>query len=188
MAVAVFTIGHSNLALEVFLDLVCSHQIEVVADVRSSPYCRYASQFHRESLQEALGGRGIDYVFLGDALGGRPAGDEYYDDQRRVLYDRVAASPAFQKGIDRAARVFRLQRGAVLCSEEDPSECHRRLLVGRVLAERGFAVFHVRGDGRVEEESQLIRAERQRKTGGQKTLFDLVTNLRFEKNPGSELG
>lgn len=173
MGVAVFTIGHSNLALELFLDLVCSHKIEVLADVRSSPYSQYAPQFNREPLGEALRGRGTDYLFVGDALGGRPPGDEYYDDRGRVLYDRVAASPAFQAGVDRVASVFRRRRGAVMCSEEDPSECHRRLLVGRVLAERGFAVFHVRGDGRVEEEVQLARAERQRKTGGQKTLFDL---------------
>ncbi len=173
MEVAVFTIGHSNLALELFLDLVSSHQIEVLADVRSSPYSRYAPQFNREPLGEALRGRGIDYLFVGDVLGGRPPGDEFYDDQGRVLYDQVAASPAFQAGIDRVASLFGRRRGAVMCSEEDPTECHRRLLVGCVLAERGFAVFHVRGDGRVETEAELARAERQRKTGGQKTLFDL---------------
>ncbi len=173
MEIAVFTVGHSNLALELFLDLICSHQIQVVADVRSSPYSRYASQFNREPLGEALRGRGIDYLFLGDALGGRPPGDEFYDDQGRACYDRVAASPAFQQGIDRVAAVFRGRRGAVMCSEENPAACHRRLLVGRVLAERGFTLLHVRGDGRVEEETELARAEQQRKTGGQKTLFDL---------------
>ncbi len=173
MGVAVFTIGHSNLALEPFLDLVCSHQIKVLADVRSSPYSRYAPQFNRESLREASRGRGIDYLFLGDVLGGRPPEDEYYDEQGRVLYDRVAASPGFCEGIARVIRVFRPRRGALLCSEEDPAACHRRLLIGRVLGERDFEVFHVRGDGRVEEEAQLVRAERQRKTGGQKTLFEL---------------
>ncbi len=173
MGVAVFTIGHSNLALELFVDLIRSHQIEVVADVRSSPYSRYAPQFNREPLGEARRGGGIDYLFVGDALGGRPPGDEYYDDQGRVLYDRVAASPAFQAGLDRVASLFRRRRGAVMCSEEDPGQCHRRLLVGRVLAERGFTVLHLRGDGRVEEEAELARALQRRKTGGQKTLFDL---------------
>jgi uncharacterized protein (DUF488 family) len=40
----------------------------------------------------------------------------------------------------------------VMCSEENPAECHRRLLISKVMLEHGVAVTHLRGDGRSEEE------------------------------------
>ena len=48
-AITLWTVGHSNHPLGAFLDLLAQHRIEVVADVRSSPYSRYASQFNREA-------------------------------------------------------------------------------------------------------------------------------------------
>jgi uncharacterized protein (DUF488 family) len=59
----------------------------------------------------------------------------------------------------------RLEKGlrqsvvAVLCAEEDPADCHRRLLVTRVLAEREVVVQHIRGDGRLQTEDELQPAQ-----------------------------
>ena len=68
----VLTIGHSNHSMEKFLQLLALHSVQVVADVRSSPYSKYATQFDRESLMEALSAAGFQYVYLGSELGGRP--------------------------------------------------------------------------------------------------------------------
>jgi uncharacterized protein (DUF488 family) len=46
------------------------------------------------------------------------------------------------------------RRIALLCSEEDPTKCHRRLLVGRALGKRGIVVWHIRGDGSVQTEGE----------------------------------
>ena len=80
-----WTIGHSNHPLEAFLDLLTRHRIEVLVDVRSSPYSRYASQFNREALRQPLHDRAVQYLFLGDLLGGRVEDDRFYDDPGRVL-------------------------------------------------------------------------------------------------------
>jgi len=48
-----------------------------------------------------------------------------------------------------------------MCNEENPAQGHRRLLVGRVLAERGVTVLHIRRDGRIQPESELAEAERE---------------------------
>jgi len=169
----VFTIGHSNHPLETFLALLLQHQLARVVDVRSSPYSGYASQFNREAIQPALRARGIEYLFLGDRLGGRPEGRQFYDAAGHVLYDRVAASAAFTRGIDRLCETLSTGRVTLLCGEEDPTHCHRRRLIGRVLAGRGIRVVHVRGDGRLQSEEELAREETFRKTKGQMTLFDL---------------
>ena len=68
---SVFTIGHSNHAAGVFLELLFRHEIEEVVDVRSSPHSRYNPQFNRKTLQAALSEAGIGYVFMGAELGGR---------------------------------------------------------------------------------------------------------------------
>jgi uncharacterized protein (DUF488 family) len=151
----VFTVGHSNHSLELFVSLLSAHEIDAVVDVRSQPYSRFAAQFNREALAAALDDHGIKYVFLGRELGGRPDGDEYYDDEGHVLYGRVAASPLFQAAVLRLENGLSRYRLALMCSEEDPTNCHRRLLVTRVLNDRGVEVVHVRGDGRVQRERDL---------------------------------
>lgn len=164
-----YTVGHSNVTLESFLRLLQRHHIEAVADVRTRPRSRYVPHFDAGPLREALARCAIGYVPLGRELGGRPEGDEFYDEKDRVLYGRLAASPAFQRGIDRILGGAASYRLALLCSEENPSRCHRHLLIGRVLRERGVEVSHIRGDGRLETEADL--AAREASDSPQLTLF-----------------
>ncbi len=164
----VFTIGHSNHPFEAFLGLLTAPAIDLLVDVRSQPYSRYTPHFTRRFLEPALSGRGVSYRFLGDELGGRPAGAEFYDAAGYVLYGRVARSAPFLAGIERLIAMLDEGRVALLCSEEDPAGCHRRLLVGRVLAERGVAVTHIRGDGGLQSEDEWAA----RSEGGQLALFE----------------
>lgn len=151
----VFTVGHSNHTVERFLGLLQSHAIQVVVDTRSQPYSKYAAQFDHDALKAALQAAGIRYVYLGRELGGRPAGDEFYDEGGHVLYDRVASTSFFKEGLSRLERGIREQTVALVCAEENPAECHRRLLIGRVLSARGIRVEHIRGDGRVQSEYEV---------------------------------
>lgn len=148
----VYTIGHSNVALEALEALLALHEIAALVDVRSAPYSRYVPHFNRPSLEVAARQAGISYRFMGNTLGGRPQGDEYYDAEGHVLYGRVARADWFQRGIAQLRELARRERVAVLCGEEDPAGCHRRLLVGRVLAREGALLRHIRGDGHIEEE------------------------------------
>jgi uncharacterized protein (DUF488 family) len=168
----VFTIGHSNHPIETLLELLREHQVEVVADVRSSPYSGYTPHFNKEAIERTLRERGIEYLFVGNMLGGRPPGEEFYDDDQHVLYDRLAESPGFKKGIETVLDAARSRRVALLCGEEDPVGCHRRLLVGRVLHAAGADIVHIRGDGRLQTEAHLAADEEFRRTKGQLTLFE----------------
>ncbi|HEX3372223.1 MAG TPA: DUF488 domain-containing protein, partial [Candidatus Acidoferrales bacterium] len=146
----VLTIGHSNHTMEHFVGLLKAHGIQVVVDERSQPYSKYATQFDQDLLKIALQNVGVRYLYLGRELGGRPEGDEFYDEDGHVLYDRVAASGIFKEGLGRLEKGIREYTVAMLCAEENPSTCHRRLLVGRVLLEHGVRVEHIRGDGRLQ--------------------------------------
>lgn len=146
----IFTIGHSNHSLEAFLGLLASQQIDVLVDTRTQPHSAYSPHFNRAELTNAVTAEGMKYLFLGKELGGRPAGSEFYDGDGRVLYYRLAESELFLSGIARLEKGIQEFRVALVCSEEDPQVCHRQLLVGRVLSERGVTLHHIRGDGRVE--------------------------------------
>jgi uncharacterized protein (DUF488 family) len=160
---SVFTIGHSNHSAEKFADLLRRHGIEVLADTRSRPYSRHAPHFNAPSLEEILSKDGIGYLFLGGELGGRPEEEIFYDTEGRVDYALVGRSQPFLDGISRLEQEIRSRAVAVLCSEEDPTQCHRRLLVGWALEERGFVLRHIRGDGSIHIEGEM--------DGGQPVLF-----------------
>jgi len=153
-----YTIGHSNHEQEHFRELLKRHQIDVLADVRSQPYSRHTPQFNAEELKAALTAEGIQYVFLGDQLGGRPSDPEHIDREGRALYYRMARSAAFLQGIDRLASGMAKYRVAIMCSEEDPTVCHRFLLVSRVMAQRGTEVRHIRGDGSLDPDERIRAA------------------------------
>lgn len=169
----VFTLGHSNHPLETFLDLLRQHRVEMVVDVRSSPYSGYAPHFNREVIENRLRATQVRYLFMGDSLGGMPRSDEFYDADGYVLYGRLAESFPFQEALEKLIDILGNQRVALVCGEEDPTDCHRRLLLGRLLKQRGYSLLHIRGDGRIESEEQLLEQEKFRKTKGQKTLFDM---------------
>ena len=151
---SIFTIGHSNHSAEKFVGLLKRHGIEIVADVRSQPYSRHAPHFNARDIEATLWDNGIGRLFFGFELGGRPVEKEFYDADGRVDYARIERSWPFLDGIHRLERDTRDRRVALLCSEEDPTGCHRKLLVGRVLGERGIVIRHIRGDGSVQTEDE----------------------------------
>ena len=185
-AASIYTIGHSNQPLDSLIGLLREHAIEVVVDVRSQPYSRYAPHFSRRGLEPAIIAAGFKYLFMGQELGGRPDGAGFYDAEGRVLYGEVEKSDSFKSGIARVETGIRRYRVALLCSEEDPAGCHRRLLVGRVLAERGVALLHIRGDGRIEREDR-VRAAHDERDDGQLPLFADMDETREWKSIRSVL-
>lgn len=161
----VFTVGHSNAEVDDLIRLLRSHEVEVVADVRSVPYSRHVPQFNRDVLEELLPRHGLEYVFMGGELGGRPA--SWPEAGRKPDYEELARDEEFRRGLE--VLVDRAERSVVclLCSEEDPARCHRGLLVGRVLAETGVSVAHIRHNGSTETQQELAL----HLSGGQLSLF-----------------
>jgi uncharacterized protein (DUF488 family) len=151
----IWTVGHSRHELPTLLGVLRGPGIELVADIRSQPFSRYHPQFNRERFAAALSEAGLGYLFLGAELGGRPPEPEFYDGDGHVRYGALAGTERFTAGLRRLLAESDRQRVAMLCSEEDPRRCHRRLLVGRVLTARGIPVRHIRGDGSVIREEDL---------------------------------
>jgi uncharacterized protein (DUF488 family) len=152
-----WSVGHSNHELPQFVDLLPGAGVEAVADVRSAPYSRRLPQFNRPGLEAALGDAGIAYVFLGDLLGGRPADSALYDADGRTDYERVRQTDFFRAGLERLLRGAERYAVAMMCSEDDPLDCHRGLMITPALGERGVAPLHLRKDGSVETTPEMER-------------------------------
>lgn len=151
----IFSIGHSNHSLDKFLSLLESSKINMVVDVRSAPFSRMFPQFNQDTLKKSLGENLIGYLFLGDQIGGRSNDPEDYLDGQ-VLYKALAQKEGFKTGIERLKEGSAKYRIALMCSEKEPLDCHRTLLVSQALASRDIPVGHIHADGTVEAHKDAL--------------------------------
>jgi uncharacterized protein (DUF488 family) len=155
MGNALFSVGHSNHTADVFVDLLRRARITAIADVRSSPYSRRLPQFNREELLATLRTHEIAYVFLGDQLGGRPQSAALYDPDGLVNYERVRQTDVFRDGLARLLAGAERFSIAMMCSEADPLDCHRGLMIAPALMEHSIQPGHLRRDGRIETTPEM---------------------------------
>ena len=161
----VYTIGHSNLHDYQFFELLHQYEITVVADVRSSPNSQYVPQFNRGVLEFAMLNAGFDYQFFGDTLGGRPDDRRCYfaqeipegkaDYLHLVDYEKVMTMSFFLEGIEKLKAIAETDSLVVMCSEGDPSECHRHHMIAKFLLREGYSVKHILKDSTLVSAVQL---------------------------------
>ncbi len=163
----VFTIGYGARTVDGLIAVLLTHQIVFLVDVRTAPYSRFKPEFSKDALERELKQQGIRYIYLGDALGGRPADPDCYVDDK-VDYERVKGKAFYQIGIERVQAAW--QRGVrfvLMCSEGKPEQCHRSKLIGETLAGLGIPVAHIDEHDQLRSQDEVI----QRLTGGQLSLF-----------------
>lgn len=170
-----FTVGYGGDSIDGLLGRLQAAHVTHVVDVRSSPYSGRRPEFNGPELQSVLRGAGIDYVFLGDELGGRPRDADCYTPDGRVDYTEVRSRDWFRRGLERVRRgVSRDFRLCLLCSEGSPQSCHRTKLVAEALVEAyGLNVVHIDVDGRPVAHAEVMA----RLVGGQQT-FDFADRVR----------
>lgn len=142
-----FLIGHGNMEISKFLELLKDKKIESLVDVRSVPYSKFASQFNRENLSRVLCENNIRYVYMGDILGGRqPEG-----------FDKYMKTSQFTRGISVLGEGITESNVAIMCSEIDYTRCHRRF-IGSRLIDDGFVIEDISKKGIAEKIAQKTLA------------------------------
>jgi len=162
-----FTIGHSNHPIEKFIRLLEDNHVTHLVDVRSAPYSKYNIQFNKESLEHTLSTHKIKYIYGGKHLGGRPTDPTCYkngnlpnpeaDYLHEVDYATVMQRPWFQKSIGHLLELAEKEVTAVMCSEEDPAQCHRHHLIAKYLLAEfpEWEIQHIRGDGNLNNATSI---------------------------------
>jgi uncharacterized protein (DUF488 family) len=142
----VFTIGHSRHHPEFFIRLLADAGVDLLIDVRSTPASRFAPWSGAKALPRLLAAADMDYLYLGDALGGKPRGQGMWTDGRPDG-DKIRRAPGFEAAIERIVALAESRRPALMCAEADPNRCHRTSLLAPALAARGVSVVHLLADG-----------------------------------------
>jgi uncharacterized protein (DUF488 family) len=143
----VFTIGHSTRPIDEFLDLLRTHGIRQLLDIRTIPKSRRNPQFNTDALAESLQGVGIRYVHMKD-LGGlrHPARDSINIGWRNASFRGFAdymQTPAFAAALDRAIHLAEeTSPTTLMCAEAVPWRCHRSLVADALIV-RGIRVFEI---------------------------------------------
>ena len=155
----IYTVGHSIHDWEIFLGLLTLHGVDVVVDTRSAPVSRRAAFANKRTMPALLGHEDMSYVYLGDALGGKPSDDDLYGEDGKPDYRKMRALESFQAGIDAVLDLAERQTVVLMCSEEDPSKCHRHLLIEPAMLQRGVGLMHIRGDGSMQHSDALANSK-----------------------------
>ena len=144
----ILTIGHSTHTLEAFIQLLQTHGVTKVADVRTVPRSRHNPQFNRETLPEELKRAGSGYVHL-PGLGGlrHPRPDSPNRGWRNASFRGYAdymQTPEFAAHLEALIRLAQEDRLVLMCAEAAPWRCHRSLIAD-ALSLRGITVEHILG-------------------------------------------
>ena len=139
----IFTIGHSNRSLEEFVELLTTHGITRLVDVRTIPRSRNNPQFNSEDLSSTLKKHRISYLHMKE-LGGlrHPRKDSvnlgWHNESFRGYADYMQR-PEFSDALDALVQLAEDRPTAIMCAEAVPWRCHRSLIAD-ALTVRGFEV------------------------------------------------
>lgn len=153
-----YTIGHSRYEFEYFANLLKKFKINYLLDVRSTPYSKYAETFNREQLENSLASEGITYFFMGKFFGARPDNTDLYSKEGYLDFEKTSRSDLFITGMENVKLGLKKGNNIVLmCTEKDPIDCHRAIMVARAFSLEGIDVQHILPDGKLQTQQELDR-------------------------------
>jgi uncharacterized protein (DUF488 family) len=152
--VKIWTVGHSTRDGEELGQILKSHEIEVLIDVRTFPGSRRYPQFNKAELAGSLSKIRIDYKHE-PRLGGRrtPRPDSHNTAWRNAQFRGYAdhmETEEFQNGVRELLELSANARVAVMCAEAVWWRCHRSLIADYLKAE-GHEVIHIIDEVKTEE-------------------------------------
>lgn len=150
------SIGHSQHQVNYFINLLKSHGVNYILDVRSTPYSQFAAIYNRENIRPTLQSNGIEYAFMGDYFGARPTDPSLYSAKGYLDFEKVVNSSKFKKGFDNVIKGIKQgYRIAFMCTEKDPIECHRAILVTNTFYKEGYSIEHIMPDNTIQTQQDI---------------------------------
>ena len=142
-----FTIGYEGLDQRKFLAHLIHHRVDVVADIRKLPLSRKKG-FSKTGLKETLNDKSIDYLNfqqlgapkeLRDELYRSGNYEKFFQKYHANISDKDDHLKSIYSLVDRGKKV------ALLCFEQDPRKCHRKVVAEKIqkLDGNGLTVKHI---------------------------------------------
>lgn len=127
---AVYTVGYQGLLIDGFLNLLLSHGVNHLADVRSNPVSRRYG-FHKSTLDRLCSKLDIRYSHYPDlGITSEKRHGLESDSDYQILFedydDRMSRETSAD--FERLCGAICSTPTALMCAEEDPKLCHRSIL------------------------------------------------------------
>lgn len=158
----IYTVGHSNHSIEKFINLLKSNNIDKIIELRSVPKSKYSPHFNKQQLIYELSINEISYLDMGKYLGGRPDDKSVLNIDNRIEENLIEKKDWYNNSIKQLIEISKKTNVAIMCSEENPNNCHRGYIITHTILKEGEEVYHIRGNGKVQKAQRV---------GRQQTLF-----------------
>lgn len=152
----IYTIGHSNHDLDYFTLLLRKYNINCLVDVRNVPFSKYVPQYNKDTIKNYLNRLGIYCIYMGEELGAIRDDKSLLSPDGYVDFCLLSQTDFFKRGLER------IKKGCgkgyiigIMCTEKDPIDCHRSILISRKLKEQGYNLLHILPDGSLESTPKL---------------------------------
>lgn len=158
---AIYTVGYSGYYYPTDLvDALKNYGIDVVVDVRSSPFSAGMPQYNRDNIERIFKNNKIHYRNYSREFGARQTDHRFYRDGR-LDFPTFTASEQFNEGVEKIKKALSMgYTPCLMCAEKDPINCHRAIMITRALHDSGYSIIHLLPNGEIESqldiESQLI--------------------------------
>lgn len=180
----IYTIGHSSHSTEYFLELLKKYDIDSVVDIRSVPFSKYVPHFNKLIIKRILNVNKIHCIYMGEELGIQQKGEDLCCSEGYLELEKVISSINFIDGL------FRINNGidkghkiCIMCTEKDPIDCHRSVLLSKELKRQGHSVKHILADGSIEShkdfEERLL--DLYFSSGSQENMFQPIQGKEHKK-------
>lgn len=149
----VFALGHSTRPVEELVEMLWTHGVRTLVDIRTVPRSRANPQFNADVLGKTLARAGIEHVHL-PALGGlrRARKDSPNGAWRNASFRGYAdymLTDDFARGLEALRELASHGPVALMCAEALRWRCHRSLVADALWA-RGVVVMHITRPGHAE--------------------------------------
>jgi uncharacterized protein (DUF488 family) len=149
----IVTLGHSDMAFELFVQMLRKANIQILVDIRTVPRSKHVPHFDQEALKERLPAYGITYHHIKE-LGGKGRKPIRRSPNRGLpkawqAYADHMLSEDFERGIMRLLALVSIGTVAIFCAEADWEKCHRKFLADAMLV-RGYRVVHCQLDNKAD--------------------------------------
>ncbi len=145
MAKKLYTIGYSGFPeIADFISTLKHYGVQLLIDVRSSPFSAYFEQYNKDRLDYELKNAGINYRNYARQFGARQENRAFYKNGR-LDFETFSRSEQFLEGVsvvENSPCVI-----AFMCAEKHPSECHRAIMVTRAFSLQGHEITHIKPNG-----------------------------------------
>ena len=139
----IYMVGHSNHPLELFQNMLQRENISILYDIRMIPFSRYVPQYNQTTFPQTLEEWNIEYRYFKD-IGPRQEGDTPLYDKNGFNYNLALTRTRIIDGLKKlTSELKESDKVAIMATKKEPLECHRFLILSRVLQDMGHTIKHI---------------------------------------------